>query len=462
MAADCAGLAFAIILASSTLFAAAKVADPAAVDANMRREVDRMLTAAWKDASIKPAPRATDAEFLRRAYLDLTGRIPRVSEVRSFLDDAAPDKRERLIDALLASPGYPTHMADVWRQILLTDTPAADDAGASDGFESWLRSAFAENRPYADVARELLLATGEANQTGPALFYTALELKPEKLAASTSRGFWESRSSARNVTIIRSTNGRSGISGAMRPFLPVCRSGRTEPCPPPMCAIATSGEVTLPNSKEVVPARFLLGKVADEKGGRTRRMLLAEWMTSASNPYFARAAVNRTWSQLFGRGIVDPPDDLRDDQPTRVPGLLNALAEYFVSTNYDVRRLFRVLATTEAYSLASVESSSQRPPELFAAMPLKVLTAEQLYTCLSLATCRPYRQDPGERRLQRGPQGDDEPVGFRQFVSRTQDGSDRIPGRHPAGAQAAQRAAGGRRDEPGAQRHSAGASRRPF
>ena len=119
-------------------------------------------------------------------------------------------------------------------------------------------------------------------------------------------------------------------------------------------------------------------------------MLLAEWMTSPSNPYFARAAVNRVWSQLFGRGIVDPPDDLRDDQPAPIRSVLGELADYFVHTNYDIRRLYRVLATTEAYRLTSEEASGQRPAELFAAMPLKVLTAEQLYTCVSVATCRPY------------------------------------------------------------------------
>ena len=125
-------------------------------------------------------------------------------------------------------------------------------------------------------------------------------------------------------------------------------------------------------------------------GKLLRRMLLAEWMTSRTNPYFARAGVNRIWSQLFGRGIVDPPDDLRDDQPSRVPGLLDALAAHFTDTNYDVRRLYRVLATSRAYQLASGEGSAERPADLFAAMPLKVLTAEQLYACVGVATCRPY------------------------------------------------------------------------
>ena len=138
--------------------------------------------------SSRPRARPT-RNSCARAYLDLTGRIPRVSEARSFLDDPASDKRTRLIDTLLASPGYPTHLADVWRQILLTDTAAVDDAGTSDGFENWLRNAFAENRSYAEMARELILATGQPTDSGPALFYTALELKPEKLAASTSRAF---------------------------------------------------------------------------------------------------------------------------------------------------------------------------------------------------------------------------------------------------------------------------------
>jgi hypothetical protein len=162
------------VTAIPALSAADKPRDPsreaAAADEQMSQRVDSLLAAAWKDASVKPAPRASDAEFLRRVYLDLTGQIPRVSEARAFLDDSLPDKRARLIDALLASPGYSSHLADVWRQILLTDTPAADDAGASDGFETWLRNAFAENRSYVELARELILATGQSSDSVPALF----------------------------------------------------------------------------------------------------------------------------------------------------------------------------------------------------------------------------------------------------------------------------------------------------
>jgi len=121
-------LVLTIMTAIPALSAADKPGDSSheasVADEQMCKRVDSLLAAAWKDAAVKPAPRASDAEFLRRAYLDLTGQIPRVSEARDFLDDPRPDKRVRLIESLLASPGYSSHLADVWRQILLTDTPA--------------------------------------------------------------------------------------------------------------------------------------------------------------------------------------------------------------------------------------------------------------------------------------------------------------------------------------------------
>jgi uncharacterized protein DUF1553/uncharacterized protein DUF1549 len=164
-----------------------------------------------------------------------------------------------------------------------------------------------------------------------------------------------------------------------------------ETMPASFVSEAAAGEVTLPNSKEVVPPRYLLGAPASDADGRTRRALLAEWMTTASNPYFARSAVNRVWAQLFGRGLIDPPDDMRAAPDVRLGSLLDALAAYFVRTNYDLRRLVRVLGTTHAYQLASDErSSGEHPPELFAAMAIKVLNAEQLYACLTVAANRPY------------------------------------------------------------------------
>jgi hypothetical protein len=365
--------------------------DAAMADVQMRTRVDALLRAAWKDAAIEPAPRASDAEFLRRAYLDLTGRIPTASEARTFLANSNADKRAALVDLLLLSPAHPSHLADVWRQFLLPDASMINDAGGTDAFEAWLRNAFAENRSYAEMVRELIVATGRPTEVGPALYYTSLELKPEKIAASTSRAFLGIQiqcAECHNHPFDKWA--KRDFWGYAAFFARVAQEAK-----PAMQAAYVrdkpAGEVTLPNSKEVVPPRYLLGKPAGEIAGRTRRALLAEWMTSSNNPYFAKAAVNRVWAQLFGRGLVDPPDDMRADQPPRLASVLEALSAYFIRTGYDLRRLIGVLATTEAYQLASVESpASERSADLFASMQIKVLTAEQLYQCVAVATCRPY------------------------------------------------------------------------
>lgn len=368
--------------------------DEATVDARMRRRVDSLLSAAWKEASVIPASPASDAELVRRAYLDLTGRIPRVSEARTFLEDQSADKRSRLVEQLLQSSSYPSHLADVWKQFLLPDMAEAAALRGSDAFENWLRNNFAENRSYAEMVRELLLATGNPSDSGPALFYTALELKPEKIAASTSRAFLGIQiqcAECHNHPFDKWTKRDFwGYAAFFARLAPSPERGRGM-MPAALVRERESGEVMLPNSKEVVLPRYLRGDVATEEKGRTRREHLAAWMTSPSNPYFAKAAVNRVWSQLFGRGLIDPPDDMRADQAPRLAAVLDELSAYFVSTNYDLRRLYRVLAQTSAYQLASEEGSlSERPPELFAAMSLKVLSAEQLYNCLATATCRPY------------------------------------------------------------------------
>ncbi len=387
-------LAVMVLLCSTAAsFAADDTTGPSnAADARMTARIDELTAAAWKAASVTPAEPASDSEILRRAYLDLTGHIPSVSEARLFLDDPSADKRARLIEQLLLHPAHPSHLSDVWSQFLLPDDANVNNTmGGTDRFQNWLRSQFAANRPYVEMVRELLLATGNPGESGPALFYTSLELKPEKIAASTSRAFLGVQiqcAECHNHPFDKWT--QKDFWGYAAFFARV--SPRAEGAMQvAMVRDQTTGEVMLPNSKEVVAPRFLLGDKATESAEKSRRAMLADWMTSPENPYFAKAAVNRVWAQLFGRGLVDPPDDMRADHPPRLADVLNELSVYFIQTNYDVRRLFRVLANTQAYQLASGKSSDgERPPELFAAMPLKVLSAEQFYSCLAIATCRPY------------------------------------------------------------------------
>ena len=159
----------------------------------MTARVDALLSRAWAENDIQPAPHTTDAEFLRRAWLDLCGIIPPINDndgisgIHSFLQHDGADKRARLIEALLKKPTHATHFANVWKNAMLPPDVNVRRFGGDNGFQTWLRGQFADNVAYDRMVSELLLANGNANQTGPALFYTALQLKPEDLAASTSR-----------------------------------------------------------------------------------------------------------------------------------------------------------------------------------------------------------------------------------------------------------------------------------
>lgn len=360
-------------------------------DAEMAARIDQHLREAWAQDGIEPVPPASDAEFLRRAWLDLCGIIPPVNDedavsgVRDFLDDERPDKRARLIDALLAKPKHPTHLANVWKDVMLPEDSSLR-FGQDAGFLTWLREQFADNVPYDEMVRDLLLANGNANQPGPALFYTSLELKPENLAASTSRIFLGVQiqcAQCHNHPFDHWT--REDFWGYAAFFARLQQ-------PPPnqqvavLVADSESGEVKIPDTENVVLPRFLEGAPSDDEGPQSRRERLAAWLTAADNPWFARATVNRAWALLFGRGLVDPVDDLGDHNPASHPELLDELADYFVESGFDLRRLLRTIALTEAYQLSSRFSpETEERPDLFARMAMKTMSADQLYDCLTEA-----------------------------------------------------------------------------
>ena len=156
---------------------------------DMSARVDELIRARWDDAEVQAADRANDAEFHRRVHLDLCGLIPTVAQTRQFLADESPDKRERLIDSLLGGPNFPTHLAGMWRRMLLPDETAGAQAADVAGFQAWLRDQFLENHRYDNIVADLLVSRGSASGMRPTLFYTAAALKPETLATTSSRVF---------------------------------------------------------------------------------------------------------------------------------------------------------------------------------------------------------------------------------------------------------------------------------
>ncbi len=356
---------------------------------SMANRVDALVAERWKVESITPAPLADDAEFLRRAYLDLTGVIPPVAEVRAFLSDDAPQKREQLIERLLTSPAHATHLATIWRNIMLPAGLESGDLNSILGVQNWLRSRFAENMRYDRIVSELLVATG-GRESGPALFYTSLELKPEELAANTARIFLGLQIQCAQCHDHPYDHwSQSDFWGYAAFFAQLQQSERSPAATMNVTLVdRNQGDVTLPDTDEVVPPKYPEGLLADSNEGGYRRQQLSIWMASRDNPFLARALTNRVWSNLFGRGLVEPVDDLSPRNPPSHPKLLEELTDYFIETGFDMRMLYRMLANTRAYQLSSQVEGKPAPPELFAQMMVKSLSAEQLYDSLSQAAIR--------------------------------------------------------------------------
>lgn len=360
----------------------------------LSRRMDEQLVALWQANGIRPVGPASDAEFMRRVYLDLTGRIPSVSEARSFLDDPSPNRRELLVERLLEHRDHATHLAAVWRGILLPPDVDLTRLGGPAKFEEWLAERFAANVPYDKIVTELLLAEGRVSESGPLLFYAALKLNPEELAARTSRAFLGTRMEcAQCHDHFFDKISQHDFWSFAAFFAQISRPRGKMEMTSPVLAVRDNdeGEVTIPDTDQVVPPRLPSSAVAleDKPNDPPRREQLARWLVSPTNGQFARATVNRVWAHLFGRGLVEPVDDMRPDNRPIAPEVLDTLSRDFAASGFDLRRLLRELALTNAYQLTSRSEESDPSRTLhFAQMNIKSFTAEQLYDCISVAAGR--------------------------------------------------------------------------
>jgi len=355
------------------------------------KQLDSSLERLWKERNVDPVPMATEEEILRRVYLDLVGRTPTVNEVRTYLQDASAERYAGLVDRLLASRDHATHLATVWRSILLPEGVDLSRFGGTDAFDEWLSGRFSENASYDKLVRELLLAEGRLTKSGPLLFYTAMKLDADQLAARTARVFLGMRLECAQCHDDPFEPWTQEDFWSFAAFFARISRPQAE-----LEAVSTvmqvrdidRGEVRMPNSDDAVPPRFLDGSnVDDSPAAAARRHQLAVWLTGPDNPYFARAAVNRVWAHLFGHGIVDPVDAFGKEHPPRSPEIMDLLAGYFIESGFDLRELFRVVALCRAYRLSSgSDVPDPQRPEWFAQMNVKTLTAEQVYDCIAVAT----------------------------------------------------------------------------
>jgi hypothetical protein len=392
--------AIALLVASGPGYGADVSKDPSGDAAILAGKIDKLMAKRWETSKVQLAPRAEDAEFLRRVYIDLAGRIPTVAEARLFLEDPSTDKRAKLVEQLLDGPRYVSHFTNVWRALMLPEAGNNFQVKLQQGrFEEWLRKQVAQNTGYDAVVHELLSTkvgqegngfplAGLVGTTGPLTFYLAKEYKPENLAASTARTFLGISVECAQCHNHPFAEWKREQFWGFTAFFSGIQSQRLMDFMVPGTEDRMKHEISMPGTEQKISARVLDGTQPQWKDDKGARATLADWVTAPTNPYFARATVNRTWAYFFGSGIVEPVDEMVGNSTTASnPELLDLLAKEFVAHKFDMKFLYRSLTATQAYQLSSAAThKSQDEAALFARMPLRGLTPEQLFDSLSAAT----------------------------------------------------------------------------
>jgi hypothetical protein len=331
---------------------------PAEVYARLPRNnfIDDLVWDRLQRLGITPSEPADDATFLRRAHLDVIGRLPTPEEVRTFLGDPAPDRRARLVDRLLERPEYADYWANKWAD-LLRPNPYRVGIKAVYNLDQWLRDSFRRNKPYDRFVRELLTAQGSTFRNGPAVVFRDRR-EPDEITNLVSQLFLGIRlDCARCHHHPFEVWGQDDFYSFAAYFARIGRKG-TGLSPPisggeEVLFTAPRGEVKHPLTGQVMMARPLLGEAPLSDPERDPRQVLADWIVSADNPYFARVIVNRVWADLMGRGLVEPVDDLRATNPPSNGPLLDALAQDFRKQGHDLKMLLRTILTSHVYGLSS-------------------------------------------------------------------------------------------------------------
>jgi cytochrome c553 len=367
-------------------------------------EVDRLVQRKWKDLGLAGSRRTTDGEFVRRIYVDLCGRLPTAREVVAFVNSGAPAKRRALIDELLESADYASHMAMIWGALLQNKRGGrADYAPGTHAMSLWLKDAFHRDMPYDEFVRAVLTATGTPVESPPVVWYRQVRT-PEQNVDNVSQLFLGTRiqcAQCHHHPFERwgqddYTKFASFFARVSRKPYQNTASGEAEEA----VFVARSGLARHPaTGKEMNPAG-LGGPEVAVAAGEDPRAKLVDWMTAPDNPYFARALVNRLWGHFFGRGIVEPVDDMRVTNPPTNPALLDWLAKDFIDHGYSVKHTIRTIVNSSTYQRASEPNASNAPDrQNFARYYPKRLPAEVLLDAIDAVTeAKTEFSYPGEMR----------------------------------------------------------------
>jgi hypothetical protein len=328
------------------------VIDPQVFAAAPRHNfIDNLVLKKLEALHIPPSPVCTDAEFVRRAFLDSTGTLPTPDEVKKFLEDGSSDKRAKLINALLERPEFVDYWAYKWSDLLLVNTSRLPQQGVW-SFYQFVRRSVADNKPWDRFAREILTASGSTLQNGAANYFV-LHKDVSDLSEATSVTFL-----GMSITCCRCHNHplekwtQDQYWGMANLFSRVTLKNGDRGGEVFVQSQPTGDAPHLRRGVPMLPTP-LDGKPLSLDSLVDRRQYFADWLTAADNPYFARAIVNRVWRNYLGRGLVEAEDDLRQTNPPSNAELFDALAKDFVAHQYDMKHLMRLIMNSAAYQRSS-------------------------------------------------------------------------------------------------------------
>ncbi len=327
--------------------------------------IDPLVFRKLKELNLSPSGPCTDAEFARRSSLDLCGMLPTPADVARFEADSDPEKRTRWVDSLLNRPEYADYFAMKWSAILRNSRGSnvfgLGSQGTSFAFHAWLREVIAENRPYDQIAADLIAAKGDpATQPAVAWYRTRDFMADEQKQLKehvddTAQLFLGMRVQCAQCHHHPFEKWSQDDYYGFASFF--ARIGRKQGADAfsPRIFVKTSGLAKHPGSGKEYQPKALDGPEFGDLGPRDDpRDRLVEWLRKPDNPFFARALVNRYWKHFFGRGLVEPEDDMRASNPPSNPELLDALADDFVKNGFDLKHLVRLIATSRVYALSSL------------------------------------------------------------------------------------------------------------
>ncbi|TWT37337.1 hypothetical protein KOR34_22850 [Posidoniimonas corsicana] len=357
--------------------------------------VDELVGQKLQTLRINPSPLADDEEFLRRVTIDIAGRLPTVDERKVFLEDADPAKRAAKIDELLAGTEFAQVWAAKWCDLLMVrELPNRVEYKPMFLYSQWVTEQIAQDRPFDQVVRDLIGASGTSFDTPQVNFYQA-EPDQKKIAENVAQVFLGIRiqcAQCHNHPFDRWT---MDDYYAFTAFFSQISRKQGEDYREVLVYNRGSGESKHPVTGQSMAPKFLGDEAPDTKG-KDRRVVAADWIAASENPYFATSVANRVWAHFLGRGVVEPVDDIRVSNPPSNPALFDALGERFVESGFSLRALVRDICNSNAYqrSCEPNDSNATDTSNFARAMPRRI-PAESLWDCLSQATASKQDKLPG-------------------------------------------------------------------